>query len=148
MSGGGGDSVNVNNTNFPVKTKTLVAPNNNIRIVVHIYSDRLFILVSEIEAGGAGTLVEFRKEFAPEVPGSQTSDQHQQQDIVYNIKVLFGVEKPEILLASRVLGSKILQSGSIKSSDIPILFGFGLKRFDKPLLEEVAEILITVLGTL
>jgi hypothetical protein len=28
------------------------------------------------------------------------------------------------------------------------LFGFGLKRFDKPLLEEVAEILITVLGTL
>lgn len=147
-----GDLPTVNNAiaNFPVKTRTLITP-NKASIVIHSYTNRLFILVAEIEAGSAGTLVEFRKEFSPEVPPTfgdcdrGDGDGEQSQDVVYDIKVLFGVEKPEILLAARVLGSKLHQSGT---SDLPIIFGFGLKRFDKPLLEEVANSLIESISSL
>lgn len=133
---------NSTTTAFPVKTRAFVTPISKVSVVVHAYTNRFFIIVSEVSAGSAGTLVEFRKEFAPDVP---SGEDNKEQDVVYDIKVLFGVEKPEILLATRVLGAAIHGS---RCTDLPILFGFGLKRFEKSLLEEVAETLIANLRSL
>lgn len=135
-------------SDFPVKSKAWSTP-GKVSIVVHVYSNRIFILLSELDAGSAGTLVEFRQETSANQEQSSSSFEggdSQPTNIVYDIRVLFGVEKPETLLVARVLGSKIHKSGLFP--EIPILFGLGLKRFDKPLIEETAESLLNHLKSI
>jgi hypothetical protein len=124
---------------FPVKSsQTHVSiADVNVNILVQSYSNRLFVIVSEGSCGGTGTLVEFsREELSPELHTGVDQD-----STIFEIKVLFGVEKPEVILAARVLGSKLYRTGFL---DKPILFGIGLKKFDKPLVEEIGSALIEV----
>jgi hypothetical protein len=127
-------------SSFPVTIKTWVTP-NKVSIVLHIYTNRLFVLISEVSAGSTGTIVEFQQDILTKLELPLVGDYFGEDapDKVYDIRVLFGVEKPEILLAARVIGSRIHDLCAI---DIPILFGFGLKRFEKPLIEEIAKSLI------
>lgn len=120
---------------FPVQTRTATTAKTGISIVLHSYSNRYFVVISEAGSQSLGTVIQVVKlehSNGFEVGPAST---------IYDINIRFGTETPELLLAARILASKV-------PFDKPILFGLTLRRFDKEIFAEISEELVKILKSI
>lgn len=111
---------------FPVQIRSATTGKTGISIVVHTYSNRYFVVITEADSYSIGSIIQV-------VRHEQTGG----LDIgpsatVFDISIQFGSENPELLLAARVLASKV-------NFDKPVLFGLALRNFNKDIYAEISE---------
>lgn len=111
---------------FPVVTKVGVTGKTNLSIVVHSYSNKYFVLISEKDSQSVGTIIQvakFEKSTGFDIGPAAT---------VFDISIRFGKETPELLLAARVLAQRV-------NFDKPVLFGLAIRNFNKDIYEEISK---------
>lgn len=131
MSIGGANSVGP----FPVQTKAATTGRSGISIVVHSYSNRYFVVIGEGDSQSIGTVLQVVKH-------QQTSGfDIGPSSTVYDINIRFGPETPELLLAARIIASRV-------NFDKPVLLGLALRNFNKDIFGEISEELEKILKSI
>ncbi|CAL8138304.1 unnamed protein product [Orchesella dallaii] len=114
--------------------RSVVTAKSGVTIVLQSYSNRYFLIISEAGSQGLGTVIQVVKH--QQTNGFEVGP----NSTIYDVLIRFGNETPELLLAARMIASKV-------DFDKPVLFGLALRRFDKELCEEICEEVKNILKT-
>lgn len=101
-------------------------------LVVTDYSDRLFIVVSQL--GKLGTICEVRREKAQSQPGGASGDEGAGRP-VYTVSTLLGKESEEVELVARLLAEKLALGK-------PIVVCVAVKGITFDLAKQLADLVI------